>query len=571
MYRQYHKWYSHSLHRDMELLVFGHAGPPMLVFPSSMGAFFEFEDRGMVSAVADKLSHGGLQLFCVSSVDKESWYNRRAHPRDRVVRYLQYERYILNEMSEGERDRFEEHYFDCRICAADVTDGARFFDSGRVMAGENGKARATRAHLPFTRSYYPLAAAALYEIATRQTACATPPIILNELFGAQLETPWTASNEQYRANVLALVRGLAARGARPMLLLSRPPYTKSESAAQWWRDVAEVADIVPETYFGARLLWKEGPILANRRMRTAMRNAIGRLTAVGVPTSRIGLVVGFFTKGTRGGREGLVQDENWFRIVKWHARAARQVAGETKIASVVSWGWAPYSQSARDLPDTPATACVYLWARDPGAGFCDGPAVAASQRAAGSRPGSPRDERTTRCLPLPRPGSGRRAVPRRGPDPAGELRRPGRDRPGELTSLPRGRDAGGPAADAGPAQPPGHVVAGHPGRPHLDHPGGDHAGQPRPRALHGLHLRPLVRQELGELVAVHRHALNVRRQVAGEADAGLQNAIGVLRVAVGVQLIEGEDVQAEGESSPQRIHPELPALFQERVEPPGES
>ena len=68
----------------MELLVFGHAGPPMLVFPSSMGAFFEYEDRGMVGAVADKLEHGALQLFCVSSVDDESWYNRRVHPRERV-------------------------------------------------------------------------------------------------------------------------------------------------------------------------------------------------------------------------------------------------------------------------------------------------------------------------------------------------------------------------------------------------------------------------------------------------------------------------------------------------------
>ncbi|MBD0339155.1 MAG: hypothetical protein ICV67_07715 [Thermoleophilia bacterium] len=219
----------------------------------------------------------------------------------------------------------------------------------------------------------------LYEIAARQTACATPPIILNELFGAQLETPWTASNEQYRANVLALVRGLAARGARPMLLLSRAPYTSSEQAAQWWRAVAEVSDILPETYFGGRLLWKEGPILANRRMRTAMRNAIGRLTSVGIPTSRIGLVLGFFSRGFAGGREGIAPDENWYRIVKWHARAAREVAGETKIASIVSWGWAPYSQSARDLSDVPATACVYLWARDPGARFCDG------LRAAGPR------------------------------------------------------------------------------------------------------------------------------------------------------------------------------------------
>jgi esterase/lipase superfamily enzyme len=82
----------------MELLQFGHAGPPMLVFPSSMGAFFEYEDRGMVAAVGDKLEHGALQLFCVSSVDGESWYNRRIHPRDRVRRHLQYEDYILNDV-----------------------------------------------------------------------------------------------------------------------------------------------------------------------------------------------------------------------------------------------------------------------------------------------------------------------------------------------------------------------------------------------------------------------------------------------------------------------------------------
>jgi esterase/lipase superfamily enzyme len=95
MHRTHHKWYSRSLTRDMELLIFGHAGPPMIVFPSSMGAFFEYEDQGMVGALAEKLERGGLQLFCVSSVDSESWYNRRVHPRDRVRRHLQYEDYVL--------------------------------------------------------------------------------------------------------------------------------------------------------------------------------------------------------------------------------------------------------------------------------------------------------------------------------------------------------------------------------------------------------------------------------------------------------------------------------------------
>ncbi|MFN2444818.1 MAG: esterase family protein [Vicinamibacterales bacterium] len=98
MTRHYHRWYAKSLGRDMELLVFGHGGPPVLVFPTSMGAFFEYEDQGMVHAVANKLEHGALRLFCLSSVDSESWYNRRAHPRHRINRHLQYEDYLLNDV-----------------------------------------------------------------------------------------------------------------------------------------------------------------------------------------------------------------------------------------------------------------------------------------------------------------------------------------------------------------------------------------------------------------------------------------------------------------------------------------
>ena len=98
MHRTHHKWYAHSLQRDMDLLIFGHAGPPMIVFPSSMGAFFEYEDRGMIDSLAGKLEHGALQLFCVSSVDGESWYNRHTHPRNRVRRHLQYEDFILGDV-----------------------------------------------------------------------------------------------------------------------------------------------------------------------------------------------------------------------------------------------------------------------------------------------------------------------------------------------------------------------------------------------------------------------------------------------------------------------------------------
>ena len=73
MKREYHKWSSPALGREMELLVFGHTGVPVLVFPTSGGRFYEFEDRGLVGALGGKIDNGEIQLYCVDSVDMESW------------------------------------------------------------------------------------------------------------------------------------------------------------------------------------------------------------------------------------------------------------------------------------------------------------------------------------------------------------------------------------------------------------------------------------------------------------------------------------------------------------------
>ena len=98
MHREYHKWYSPSLGREMELLVFGHGGARVLVFPTSMGRFFEWEDRGMPGAIGDWIDNGWFQLTCVDSVDEESWYNKGVHPAVRAARHAQYDRYIADEV-----------------------------------------------------------------------------------------------------------------------------------------------------------------------------------------------------------------------------------------------------------------------------------------------------------------------------------------------------------------------------------------------------------------------------------------------------------------------------------------
>jgi len=98
MHREHQRWFSPSLGRDMELLIFGHGGARVLVFPSSMGRFYEWEDRGMIAALGEHLERGWLQLYCVDSVDSESWYNEFAHPVHRAIRHGHYESYLLHEV-----------------------------------------------------------------------------------------------------------------------------------------------------------------------------------------------------------------------------------------------------------------------------------------------------------------------------------------------------------------------------------------------------------------------------------------------------------------------------------------
>jgi esterase/lipase superfamily enzyme len=98
MHREHHKWFSPHLHREMEMLIFGHAGARVLVFPTRKGRFFDYENFGMVGALHHPIQQGWLQLFCVDSVDAESLYSVSQPPNERIRRHQQYEQYILHEV-----------------------------------------------------------------------------------------------------------------------------------------------------------------------------------------------------------------------------------------------------------------------------------------------------------------------------------------------------------------------------------------------------------------------------------------------------------------------------------------
>jgi esterase/lipase superfamily enzyme len=81
----------------MELLVFGQTGARVLAFPTSMGRFYDWEDRGLVGTLRYPIDAGLVQLFCVDSVDAESWYARRP-AAERALRQSQYDQYVFAEV-----------------------------------------------------------------------------------------------------------------------------------------------------------------------------------------------------------------------------------------------------------------------------------------------------------------------------------------------------------------------------------------------------------------------------------------------------------------------------------------
>jgi len=83
----------------MEMLVFGHGGTPLLVFPASMGRFYDYENRNMMGVLGERYESGQLQAFCVDSVDTESWCDKSVSPRARVERHMKYERYLPQEVA----------------------------------------------------------------------------------------------------------------------------------------------------------------------------------------------------------------------------------------------------------------------------------------------------------------------------------------------------------------------------------------------------------------------------------------------------------------------------------------
>lgn len=98
MNERHYKWYSPSLSREIEMLVFGDRGYPVIIFPTTMGRYYESKDFGLIESARWFIEQGLVQIYCPDSIDKLSWYNRAIHPAQKVKNHIWYDKMLLDEI-----------------------------------------------------------------------------------------------------------------------------------------------------------------------------------------------------------------------------------------------------------------------------------------------------------------------------------------------------------------------------------------------------------------------------------------------------------------------------------------
>jgi esterase/lipase superfamily enzyme len=98
MHRRHELLESPAMGRRMHVWVYGHWGPPVVVFPSAAGFAHEWEAQGMLEAIGDLVGGGRIKLYCPESNVGQTWTDKQSHPAERMQRHRLYERFVVEEL-----------------------------------------------------------------------------------------------------------------------------------------------------------------------------------------------------------------------------------------------------------------------------------------------------------------------------------------------------------------------------------------------------------------------------------------------------------------------------------------
>ena len=98
MRRDHVSLWSPELEASGDVIAYGHFGRPVVVFPSEGGRAWDYENNGMVDAVAPLLEAGRVKLYCIDSFDAASWSAPHLTLEERARQHDRYEGWILHQV-----------------------------------------------------------------------------------------------------------------------------------------------------------------------------------------------------------------------------------------------------------------------------------------------------------------------------------------------------------------------------------------------------------------------------------------------------------------------------------------
>ena len=96
--------WSPAIGAEGSVVAYGHWGRPLLAFPSQEGPAWQYEERGMIEAVADLIEAGRVKVYAVDSFDSGSWYRGDLPLEERAYKHELYEDWIVNQVVPFIRD-----------------------------------------------------------------------------------------------------------------------------------------------------------------------------------------------------------------------------------------------------------------------------------------------------------------------------------------------------------------------------------------------------------------------------------------------------------------------------------
>src|SRR3990172_5264166 len=98
MKREIHKWWSPNLQKEMEIVVYGHFGYALLLFPTAAADYLEYERFHLIDSIRDFINNGTIKAFSINSINNESWLNKNLPPAQKAIRHQQYNQYVVDEV-----------------------------------------------------------------------------------------------------------------------------------------------------------------------------------------------------------------------------------------------------------------------------------------------------------------------------------------------------------------------------------------------------------------------------------------------------------------------------------------